>query len=134
MGWDGGERYSVPIRWLGLRPGQVRALRGGGLPKEVYQKMTDVDRKKVEGMLVETNEFVNEHGGGGRGKELEDMVENGWKVELESLHWLGMEFMSSWLKELLVVNQEWMERGDDVSSNDWHGVDDDENYDPRLAI
>jgi hypothetical protein len=40
--------------------------------------------------------------------ELELMKQNGWKVELESLHWLGMDFMSDWLEDILLTNKERM--------------------------
>jgi hypothetical protein len=126
------ERFSVPIQWMGLRPSQliqgldVRAecadLTTGGesgvleevehnlpfqkLPKEVFQKLSDMDMKKLKSLLDETNEFV--HLNESRRMELELMKQNGWKVELESLHWLGMDFMSDWLEDILLTNKERM--------------------------
>ncbi len=111
---DGGERYSVPIQWLGLRPSLVSTLKDeNALPKEVYQSLTDLDKKKIDKLCHETNTFVHRTdndgiGGGGderRLEELELMQELGYKVELESLHWLGMDYITNWLFDTLVVNE-----------------------------
>lgn len=105
-GVDGGARYSVPVQWLGLRPSHVAKLqsqdsRGNNnrhsgnnnvrLPPDVYQHLTELDKKRLDQLLNEDHSF---HSGGTnddpRYDELEMMESNGYKVELEALNWLGM--------------------------------------------
>ena len=33
--------------------------------------------------------------------EVRDMEDNGWKVELEALYWLGPDYMGNWVVEML---------------------------------
>jgi hypothetical protein len=107
---DGGDRYHVPIQWIGLRPSQLHGARENvdptfrRLPREVYQKLTELDLKKMDSLCAETNQFMiaNE----AKLAEVEIMRANGWKVELESLHWLGIDFMSDWLEKILWVNED----------------------------
>jgi DNA topoisomerase VI subunit A len=178
---NGGDQYSVPIKWIGLRPSTVWKLKEENiLPKEVYQSLTELDKKKIEKLCRETNTFVHGHGRGhghGQGnrsgcakydhddfegrrmEELEFMAEMGYKVELESLHWLGMDYISNWLLDVLIANERHMhmelakrrrEDGDEVVNVNDYILDDaygdqgdidkdiheDDNgvYDVRLAI
>lgn len=41
-----------------------------------------------------------------RHNELELMVENGYKVELESLHWLGMDYLTRWLSKEVAIRSD----------------------------
>jgi len=139
---DGGERYHVPIQWVGLRPSQFKGTHGiQGLPREVHQKLTELDKKKIKSLVQDaTNDsFMN----GSRRMELELMRENGWKCELESLHWLGMDYMSRWLEEIVNVNVnvnvEERRAGRFVEDGDCENYDDgsdgsDDEFDPRIAI
>eukprot|EP00956_Cyclotella_meneghiniana_P003799 scaffold4598_cov73-Cyclotella_meneghiniana.AAC.18 len=108
MGVDGNMKYSVPIRWIGLRPSTVSDLKDR-LPKEVFQKLTDRDYKRIDALLDETHSFLNEE----REDEILAMKEAGYKVELEALYWLGPDFMGDW-----VVSQ--LQSVDDES--DWERV------------
>jgi meiotic recombination protein SPO11 len=120
---EGGLRYSVPIRWLGLRPSHIETFMSQtvSIPKECFQTLTEMDRKRIASFMKEdelakkketesdTNgegsydgEFMNEK----RKTELELMQKFGWKVELESLNWLGMDFISEWVAGLLIANEE----------------------------
>ena len=92
MGVDGNMKYSVPIRWIGLRPSMVSDLEDR-LPKEVFQKLTDRDYKRIDALLDETHSFLNEE----REDEILAMKEAGYKVELEALYWLGPDFMGNWV-------------------------------------
>ncbi|KAL7475194.1 hypothetical protein ACHAW6_001120 [Cyclotella cf. meneghiniana] len=96
MGVDGNLKYSVPIRWIGLRPSTVSSLKDR-LPKEVFQKLTDLDHKRIEALLDETNLFLNEE----REDEILAMRDEGYKVELEALYWLGPDFMGDWVVDRL---------------------------------
>lgn len=108
MGLDGTERYGVPIQWVGLRPSQVYVMRSGSsaLPSNVFQALTDLDRKKIARLGEEGSAFAS---GGDitakcrmyRRQELALMDEMGIKVELESLHWMGMDYMCKWLEKIM---------------------------------
>jgi meiotic recombination protein SPO11 len=134
---DGGDRYHVPIQWIGLRPSQLNSENENvdpsfrQMPREVYQKLTELDLKKINSLNNETNQFMNVNEV--RTMEMELMKKNGWKVELESLHWLGIDFMSNWLENTLLRNTEIRARsyGDDGGS-----ISDDGSveFDPRIAI
>ena len=93
-----GDQYGVPIQWLGLRPSQVEHLSSGdtSLPPEVFLKLTDLDRKRIQTLLAGEQSFCAD---GRRREELESMCE--FKVELEAMHWLGMDFCSSFVEALL---------------------------------
>ena len=156
--------YQVPIQWIGLRPSQLQEMEiGRKLPKEVFQKLTGMDVRKLKGLEEQGQEQEQEQEqdqeGGNmfvRGLEIQLMRENGWKVELESLHWLGMGFMSDWLEDVLEANLKYssysMEQDDGASGEvkgvlpeshgfegDFHrdDIEDDDDpvprYDPRIA-
>jgi hypothetical protein len=62
-----------------------------------------MDYRKLKSLEDESNDFI--HLNEVRRMEIDLMKENGWKVELESLHWLGMDFMSTWLEDVLLTNR-----------------------------
>jgi meiotic recombination protein SPO11 len=96
MGIDGNMKYSVPIRWIGLRPSTVAGLEDR-LPKEVFQKLTDLDYKRIDALLDKTHLFLNEE----REEEIIAMRDSGFKVELEALYWLGPDCMGDWVVDQL---------------------------------
>jgi len=96
MGIDGNLKYSVPIRWIGLRPSTVLSLEDR-FPKEVFQKLTDLDHKRIEALLDVSNLFLTEE----REDEILAMRDEGYKVELEALYWLGPDFMGNWVVDQL---------------------------------
>ena len=108
MGLDGTERYGVPIQWVGLRPSQVYVMRSGSsaLPSNVFQALTDLDRKKIarlgeEGSAFASGDDITAKCRMYRRQELALMDEMGIKVELESLHWMGMDYMCKWLEKIM---------------------------------
>jgi meiotic recombination protein SPO11 len=150
---EGGLRYSVPIKWLGLRPSHIETFLNEkvSIPKECFQTLTDLDRKKIASLMKDDdmvrdrgeNDSVTiddgqdmrvadhrDHGHTGfmnenRKQELELMQKFGWKVELESLNWLGMDFIGEWVGGLLTANEEEYYNKDSL---------DDDFVDLRLAI
>jgi len=114
---DGGDRYSVPIQWIGLKPSFVYKLKEQNLlPKEVFQMLTDLDKKKIEKLCHESNDFIHRrHDYNSRNiidyddyvDELESMTDLGLKVELESLNWLGIDYITGWLLEVLISNEKY---------------------------
>lgn len=107
-GLDGGDRYKVPIQWIGLRASQIKAL-PSTLPPAVFQPLTQLDVQRLSQTLlserghgwVETeDEYIND----ARFEELEDLLEGGTKMELEALHWLGIEYLGEWLGKIFEYN------------------------------
>jgi len=96
MGIDGRMRYSVPIQWLGLRPSEVARLKDD-MPATVFQKLTDLDNKRITSLLDPENAFLAEEDE----DEVRKMEEAGYKVELEALYWLGPDYMGNWVVEML---------------------------------
>ncbi|KAL3776264.1 hypothetical protein ACHAW5_003857 [Stephanodiscus triporus] len=96
MGIDGMRRYTVPIRWLGLRPSEVAELKEE-LPETVFQKLTDLDYKRITSLLNSGNPFLTEEDE----EEVRIMGDSGYKVELEALYWLGPDHMGDWVVEML---------------------------------
>lgn len=145
------ELYQVPMQWIGLRPSQLQEMEiGRRLPKEVFQKLTGMDMRKLKGLEEqgrEQEEEQEEEGGNVlvRGLEIQLMRENGWKVELESLHWLGMGFMSDWLEDVLGANLKYRASAEEKEvlteshgfEGDLHRDQDEDDaiprYDPRIA-
>ena len=109
MGVDGGDRYGVPIRWVGLQPSCVQALQ---LPKRVYQRLTDVDRRRLDKLSAECHPFHYNHMDGNvRIDELRLMQSTGYKVELEALNWLGVDYMTDWIETILVHQDNSLRKG-----------------------
>jgi len=96
MGVDGRMRYSVPIQWLGLRPSEVALLKDD-LPETVFQRLTDLDKKRMSSLLDPNHEFLSEEDE----EEVRDMEDSGYKVELEALYWLGPDYMGNWVVNML---------------------------------
>ncbi|GMI49108.1 hypothetical protein TrCOL_g7436 [Triparma columacea] len=96
---DGGA-YESDVKWLGLRPTQVLEMRRKGeLPESVFQRATERDKSRAKGMLKD------EFAGGNEGikEEVDIMIEEGWKVELEALAWKGVDYLSgTWLPGLVL--------------------------------
>jgi len=101
MGVDGRMRYSVPIEWIGLRPSDVDGLKSE-LPGTVFQKLTDLDTKRIASLLDTEKNSNNPFLTHEDGEEIELMKERGYKLELEALYWLGCDFMAKWAIALLV--------------------------------
>mmetsp|Transcript_22349 Transcript_22349/g.33791 ORF Transcript_22349/g.33791 Transcript_22349/m.33791 type:complete len:195 (-) Transcript_22349:2466-3050(-) len=97
IGIDGEDRYSVPICWLGLRPSQVEKLRKASkLPPDVYQKLTEFDRKKLKSYSNPSNHFHSN--GFDQLNEIRLMGKNGYKIELEALQWISVNCICDWLQ------------------------------------
>ena len=100
-GVDGGDRFSVPIGWIGLRPSQVVRLQSK-LPLQSLQRMTKRDLKRLnETLLKENHPWINSNDTEYRIKELHKMRELGYKVELEALNWIDADYCSKLLLEIL---------------------------------
>jgi meiotic recombination protein SPO11 len=115
QGVDGGDRFAVPMDWVGLRPSQVEQLKKGktALPKEVFQELTDLDKRRLDDhLLSENHRWTNFGQDERRMEELQNMLDSGHKVELEALNWLGMDYCSEWVCSIF-DHQDQLEAGND---------------------
>jgi len=118
-----GSGYRVPMEWIGLRPSQVRHLSVPAtttppndsqdseqpppvearptLPPAVFQELTVLDRKRLTEHLLDPEQpFLTSAGNAERRwEELHAMQES--KVELEALHWLGLDYCGIFVGQLL---------------------------------
>ncbi len=94
-------KYGVPIKWLGLRHSHVAELEEE-LPKTVFQKLSDLDYKRIDALLDETNPFLDCKNRNERQDEILDLKDSGYKIELEALYWMGPDYMSNWIYDMLV--------------------------------
>jgi meiotic recombination protein SPO11 len=112
-GVDGGDCYGVPIDWMGLRPSQLEHLKAqvrqdtaASLPSQVFQSLTALDRKRLSALLDPQHAWITSAGSDElaqrRWHELIIMMEAGYKVELEALNWLGMDFCATWIEHILL--------------------------------
>jgi meiotic recombination protein SPO11 len=85
-----GEEPTLELQWIGLRPSQVKNL---DLPRSVFQELSRLDKKRLATLLDENHPFAQRGWNPERRRsELQAMDE--FKVELEALHWLGMDYLS----------------------------------------
>lgn len=118
-GLDGGDRFSVPIQWVGLRASQMETLLSTtDLPPAVVQPLAPLDVQRIaktllsergHGWVDTPDERINE----ARYEELETLLEGGTKMELEALHWLGMDYLGEWLSKVFQYNLEERTEDDD---------------------
>ena len=148
-GVDGrGDRYKVPMEWVGLRPSQVRHLSSSSntisddddesgsesdirnshsLPPAVFQELTTLDRKRLQDTLLDEEHPFTAANCERRWDELQDMLES--KVELEALHWLGMDFCGAFVGHLLEHHEAQQHRKQQALLPLDDKSDDDNDYD-----
>ena len=98
---DSVQNHNCPLdlKWIGLRPSQVAGL---DLPSDVLQDVTERDLKRVEYLEKDEHRSYCKLGSSTR-SELEYFKgSNQCKVELEALHWKGMDFLCNWLAQQLL--------------------------------
>jgi meiotic recombination protein SPO11 len=87
----------LQLYWVGLRPSLIEKL---DLPRTVFQQLSSIDKKRLDSLLLSDHSF--QHQGldsDQRRQELEDMGK--YKVELEALNWLGIDYMSKYIGHLV---------------------------------
>lgn len=89
---------------------QYQSLR---LPEAVFQELTEHDQRRLDrNLLRETCSWTGCGQDERRLEELEDMRESGYKVELEALNWLGMDYAAKWLGDIFDYQRQ-LEQGHD---------------------
>lgn len=83
----------LQLHWIGLRPSQIEEL---DLPKSSFQELSRLDKTRLESLLDETHPF-GQTGWNPEQRRLELEAMKEFKVELEALHWLGMDFLSKYV-------------------------------------
>jgi meiotic recombination protein SPO11 len=87
--------YESDVRWLGLRPSQVGAIKSE-LPASVFQELGPKDCDKLASLakhpyIAESDLWLD---------EIEAMQ---FKMELEALSWIGVDYLScQWLESTVV--------------------------------
>jgi hypothetical protein len=155
---DEDEDDPLEIQWIGLRPSQIEKM---NLPSNVFQELTNNDKKRLDSLLVssksksrtapknKTSKSFTEQGGWNkeeRVRELQAMYK--YKVELEALHWKGMDYISKFVYETILGHERKQEEesvrrrrrrhrrhgdcsdsnsGDNDSFDPESGIDDNEN-------
>ena len=98
VGIDGGKRYSVPIRWLGLWPSHITPIEPF-LPVHVFQSLTDSDMSVLDTLIDGKDYLMDEDC-----SAIIDMKTRGYKLELETLHRLSLDIISSLVLNMLEEN------------------------------
>jgi meiotic recombination protein SPO11 len=113
--------WGVPVDWIGLRPSQISHImnkhsakkvatsnyvtNGTVLPPEVFQQLTTIDKQRLFGTLLKEGDdhpWISYGECERRYEELYDMQH--YKVELEALNWLGMDYICMWLGKIFEFN------------------------------
>lgn len=109
LNWEERDLLATPrLDWIGLFPSQLSSLREK-LPRNAFQQMTARDLTKLNSLLEIFDEVADDDNSredfNSRHtilvQELRIMLQQGYKAELEALHWLGMDYLIDWMKETL---------------------------------
>ena len=96
------KKKPLELQWIGLRPSQIEEL---GLPSTIFQQLTTLDKKRLETLLDDDHPFC-QHGWNPTQRRKELMAMNQYKVELEALHWKGMDFLSQFVLDIIRAQEE----------------------------
>jgi hypothetical protein len=94
-------RPALELQWIGLRPSQIRQL---NLPPSVFQQLTKADKKRLESLLDENHPFAQQ-GWNPQQRREELLAMKRYKVELEALHWLGIDYMCKFIHTILEAQE-----------------------------
>jgi hypothetical protein len=104
---DTEEDDSFKMHWIGLRPSQVETM---GLPSEVFQELTNNDTKRLDSLMVPTKSSKSKpfaERGRNKAQRLHELrAMRKYKVELEALHWKGADYLSRFVYETIMKQQE----------------------------
>jgi meiotic recombination protein SPO11 len=89
----------LDLTWIGLRPSQLDDIH---LPSTVLQELTDMDHKRLEYLLKDEHRPYCHLGTATRSELLRFADTHPHKVELEALHWKGMDYLCNWLHQQLL--------------------------------
>jgi len=109
------------MKWIGLRPSQVETM---NLPSNVFQELTNNDKKRLDSLLVaakpksrgvarksktasknKNKSFVEQGGQNNNEKVRELQAMYKYKVELEALHWKGMDYLCQFVYETILEHE-----------------------------
>jgi meiotic recombination protein SPO11 len=99
MGIDGGRRYSVPIKFVGLLPSQVDQVKNNLRPDQL-QVLDDRDMGRIDWLLNKTcvDHCVVTHE---VRRELMYMLDKRFKVSLDALRSIRHDYMTTWIVNML---------------------------------
>ena len=99
MGIDGGRRYSVPIKFVGLLPSQVDQVKNNLRPDQL-QVLDDRDMGRIDWLLNKTcvDHCVVTHE---VRRELMYILDKRFKVSLDALRSIRHDYMTTWIVNML---------------------------------
>jgi meiotic recombination protein SPO11 len=108
----------LDLTWIGLRPSQLDDIH---LPSTVLQELTDMDHKRL-GYLLNDEHRSYCHLGTATRSELQRFADtHPHKVELEALHWKGMDYLCNWLHQQLLDFENLILQGTNEGTNEQNG-------------
>lgn len=121
------ERFSLEVQWIGLLPSQIEKM---NLPSNVFQKLSKNDKKRLNRMLetlepsksascirklsvpssskkkTKNSRTESYHKSSRRQEHLQEFDQmRKYKVELEALHWKGMDYMCRFVYETILAHE-----------------------------
>ncbi|KAG7336859.1 DNA topoisomerase VI subunit A [Nitzschia inconspicua] len=104
----------LQIQWIGLRPSQVQQL---NLPKSAFQQLSRLDKKRLESFLDSDHPFGRQ-GWDPQQRRIELEAMKQFKVELEALHWLGMDYLSNFVVSIIQAQIQQQQQQQPIRSNE----------------
>jgi len=101
MSYDSNSLTCPDIKWLGVRPSDLKRYK---IPQECRLKLTDGDKKAGEKLLKE--DFIQKNPGWI--KELQIMLKNKEKAEIQALSTFGFQFLTEQYLPQKIRNGDWM--------------------------
>ena len=100
---DENENDPLELQWIGLRPSHIEKM---DLPSEVFQELTNSDRKRLDSLLVSKSSSKSksfaERGGRNKAERVRELkAMRKYKVELEALHWKGMDYLCQFVNDAI---------------------------------
>jgi meiotic recombination protein SPO11 len=92
----------LELQWIGLRPSQIKNM---NLPKSVFQQLSRMDKNRLDSLLAEDHPF-GQQGWNPKRRRQELKAMKQFKVELEALHWMGMDTLSKFVISVLQAQED----------------------------
>lgn len=130
--------HPLKVQWIGLFPSQVEMM---DLPPSVFQKLTNNDKKRLDSLLTSASASESKSGkissakrslSKSRSKKKNKLMKetpcaeqmnhnrrvaelkrmHKYKVELEALHWKGMDYLCRFVYETILEHEKSQHRSD----------------------
>jgi DNA topoisomerase VI subunit A len=85
-------------------------------------------------VLEQHHPWIRQQNASRRRQELQLMLDNNYKVELEALHWLGMDALSEWLGSILEHEQAKRQQQQQQQQDDEKGLESDDDHERDTMV